>query len=77
MENNKITLVKTFHAIGGDNNNHGDCFFYGSFAGCDADCPQLRRGECEAWETNVDIIKEDEELVKAYSDKLNTLHVKE
>jgi len=50
--------------------------FYGSFGGCDSGCPQLRRGECEVWESNVDIIEEDEELVKVYKQKI-TLHVKE
>lgn len=26
--------------------SRGDCFDYGSFNGCDVECPQLLRGEC-------------------------------
>lgn len=47
---NKLRLGATLSSINGDNNNHGDCFDYGSVGGCDWDCPVLEKGECELQE---------------------------
>jgi len=61
-----IDFTRTIVELQGDCNNHGDCFHYGSFAGCDSGCPQLRRGECECVEENKSIIEADEELSAMY-----------
>lgn len=37
--------------------SRGDCFDYGSWYGCDFECPQLQRGEC-----NGDLLEIFEEL---------------
>lgn len=68
--NNKIAFTRWMGEQSGDCYNHGDCFHYGSFGGCDADCPQLRRGECEEWQENRDIIIADNELVETYKQLL-------
>lgn len=61
-----IGFTRTIGELQGDCNNHGDCFHYGSFAGCDSGCPQLRRGECENAEENKEIIQADDELTEIY-----------
>lgn len=68
--NGRIEFTRMLGSYNGDHNNHGDCFHYGSFDGCDSGCPQLRRGECDVWEENMDIINEDEELLEIYSSKI-------
>jgi len=68
---NKISFTRTIGELQGDVNNHGDCFHYGSFGGCDSECPQLRRGECEVWKDNLHIICDDSELMKLYD--INTV----
>jgi len=57
-----IGFTRLMGELQGDCNNHGDCFHYGSFAGCNSGCPQLRRGECEEYKENISIIESDEEL---------------
>lgn len=45
--NNKHRFAATINDL--DNHlpkSRGDCFDYGSFNGCDGECPQLLRGEC-------------------------------
>ena len=37
----KLDLGATLSSMDGDNNNHGDCFNYGSVGGCDEHCPAL------------------------------------
>jgi hypothetical protein len=46
----KLRLGATLSSMDGDNNNHGDCFNYGSVGGCDWGCPVLKRCECEIQE---------------------------
>jgi hypothetical protein len=45
----KLQLGRDFSSHDGDNNNHGDCFNYGSVAGCDENCPALLEGQCEIY----------------------------
>lgn len=43
-----------------------DCFDYGSWSGCDGECPQLLRGECDG---DIPVILEDlteEEIDELY-----------
>jgi hypothetical protein len=47
----KLLLGATLSAWDGDNNNHGDCFNYGSVSGCDEDCPALNEGKCENYKS--------------------------
>ena len=49
MEGNydKLNFGRTLASHDGDNNNHGDCYNYGSVSGCDEFCPALLRGDCE------------------------------
>lgn len=43
----RLRLGATLSSMDGDNNNHGDCFNYGSVGGCDEGCPALLGGRCE------------------------------
>ena len=47
----KLELGRTLSTLGkdGDNNNHGDCFNYGSVAGCDNNCPVFIDGKCKVF----------------------------
>lgn len=51
----KLRLGATLSAYDGDNNNHGDCFNYGSVGGCDQYCPALLNGKCDI-DVVVDVI---------------------
>ena len=66
----RIAFTRTIGELQGDYNNHGDCFHYGSFAGCDTECPQLRRGECENVTENREIIESDEDIKAMYIQRL-------
>ena len=65
----KIEFTRLIGELQGDCNNHGDCFHYGSFGGCDEQCPVLLRGECEVWEENIELIADNEELIEKYKSK--------
>lgn len=55
----KLNFGRELTILGGDVNNHGDCFNYGIVAGCDINCPVLQRGECELQnEENEDLYNE-------------------
>ncbi|OGM09083.1 hypothetical protein A2Z67_03810 [Candidatus Woesebacteria bacterium RBG_13_36_22] len=75
MSNSKIEFTRMVGSLSGDTNNHGDCFHYGSFGGCDSDCPQLRRGECDCPGENLDIIMDDEELMEVYKELLKDVEL--
>jgi hypothetical protein len=45
----KLRLGATLSSFDGDNNNHGDCFNYGSVSGCDEDCPAMLDNRCEIY----------------------------
>ena len=71
----KINFTRMMGEFSGDCNNHGDCFHYGSFGGCDENCPQLLRGDCECdyedikdiTDRAVDITEEEaEEILSLY-----------
>lgn len=36
----------------------GDCFDYGSWYGCDCNCPQFCRGECTTVDENPEVFKQ-------------------
>ena len=67
----KLRLGRTLSSRDGDNNNHGDCFNYGSVGGCDAHCPALLEGKCENIHITVvglDIPDEDvSEILSVYN----------
>ena len=54
----KLRLGATLSAWDGDNNNHGDCFNYGSVGGCDDECPALNEGRCEIYKDVDDYISQ-------------------
>ncbi len=70
----KLNLFRTLNDIS-DNlpKSRGDCFDYGSWNGCDLDCPALNNGLCEVWEEvlqpkTLKEIDEDYETVKELLD---------
>jgi len=55
--------------------SRGDCFDYGSWYGCDCNCPQFSRGECKTANEEIEVFRkmvykdEDcdlEEILKIY-----------
>ncbi len=48
----KLRLGATLSSMDGDNNNHGDCFNYGSVGGCDENCPAMLEGHCEIYNSD-------------------------
>lgn len=52
----KLRLGATLASMDGDNNNHGDCFNYGSIGGCDENCPALNECRCEIYKDVEDFI---------------------
>jgi len=54
----KRDLGRTLSSMDGDNNNHGDCFNYGSVGGCDENCPALNNGECEIYKSVDDFLQQ-------------------
>ncbi len=69
----KLELGRTLSTLGkdGENNNHGDCFNYGSVSGCDNNCPVFVDGKCKEFlgedkmpMTPDEVVKNLEEILK-------------
>ena len=54
----KLNFGRMLASHDGDNNNHGDCFNYGSVGGCDEDCPALNNKKCEIYLDVHDFIRQ-------------------
>ena len=70
-----------FASTANDLDNHlpkgrGECFDYGSWYGCDCDCPVFQRGECkcEDPEATMIMIEEDEYLDPEDRDRFYELY---
>jgi len=59
MNEAKLNLGRTLSALCGDENNHGDCFNYGSVNGCDEYCPALCEGKCKVYKNVEDFIMQE------------------
>lgn len=66
---NKLLFASTINDLN-DNlpKSRGDCFDYGSWYGCNKDCPQFLRGECENVTDVLELIDKNdiEELIEEF-----------
>lgn len=57
--------------------SRGDCFDYGSWYGCDFNCPQLQRGECEGDLEEILKLLDEDEIYELYDNKYYQEEIKE